>query len=239
MPGKEMLLEAFSIIESTADMEAAIIRLRDLLNVDHVVYNLSKLAASPSAASHYIRLTYPPAWIKQYLQMGYIDIDPVVREGYLRTLPFDWSELKTQSAMEVSFWADALAHGIGPRGFSIPVRSKHGHCGLFSISSTRPEEEWLYFLKITQPDLIQIANRVHKRVILDVFSDDDPVHLTDRELECLRWVAAGKDTNEIAIILDISPYTAREYLKSARYKLDSVTSAQAVNKAVKLGLLIL
>jgi len=39
--------------------------------------------------------------------------------------------------------------------------------------------------------------------------------------------------------LDISAHTARDYLKSARYKLDSVTSAQAVTKAVKLGLLIL
>jgi DNA-binding CsgD family transcriptional regulator len=39
------------------------------------------------------------------------------------------------------------------------------------------------------------------------------------------------------VILGISFHTARDYLKSARHKLDSVTSAQAVSKAVKLGLL--
>ena len=44
---------------------------------------------------------------------------------------------------------------------------------------------------------------------------------------------------EIAVILNISPHTARDYLKSARYKLDCVTSAQAVSKAVGLGLLVL
>ena len=49
-----------------------------------------KLGASPSA-DPYIRLTYPASWIKRYLQMGYVDIDPVVREGFLRTLPFDWA----------------------------------------------------------------------------------------------------------------------------------------------------
>jgi hypothetical protein len=35
------------------------------------------------------------------------------------------------------------------------------------------------------------------------------------------------------------PHTARDYLKSARYKLDCVTSAQAANKAVQIGLFVL
>jgi DNA-binding CsgD family transcriptional regulator len=39
--------------------------------------------------------------------------------------------------------------------------------------------------------------------------------------------------------LNISPHTVRDYLKSVHYKLDCVTSAQAVSKAVKLGLLTL
>jgi LuxR family transcriptional regulator, quorum-sensing system regulator CinR len=93
------------------------------------------------------------------------------------------------------------------------------------------------FVKSTRPTLVQIANRVHRRVIDEVFGEDRP-HLTMRELECLRWIGRGKDTTEIAVILSISPHTARDYLKSARHKLDSVTSAQAVSKAVKLGLLI-
>jgi DNA-binding CsgD family transcriptional regulator len=236
VPDEEMLLEAYALIDSTPDMEVTIIKLRDFLNIDHLVYHSSKLGASPSA-DPYVRLTYPAAWIKRYLQMGYIDIDPVVREGFLRTLPFDWSELKIESAAEWAFLADALAHGVGPRGLSIPVQSKHGHRALFSISSSRSEEEWISFVKTTQSALIQIANRVHRRVIGEVFGEDRP-HLSVRELECLRWIARGKDTSEIAVILNISPHTARYYLKSARHKLDSVTSAQAVSKAVKLGLLI-
>jgi DNA-binding CsgD family transcriptional regulator len=236
VPDEQRLLEAYAIIEDMPEMEATITKLRDLLNVDHVVYHSSKLGASPSV-DPYIRLTYPASWIKRYLQMGYVDIDPVVREGFLRTLPFDWSELKIQSAAEASFLADALAHGVGPRGFSIPVQSKHGHRALFSISSSQSEKEWMSFLKSTQPALIEIANRVHRRVIKEVFGEDRP-HLTARELECLRWIARGKGTSEIAVILNISPHTARYYLKSARYKLDSVTSAQALSKAVKFGLLI-
>jgi hypothetical protein len=41
--------------------------------------------------------------------------------------------------------------------------------------------------------------------------------------------------------LHISPHTARDYLKSVRYKLDCVTSAQAASKAINLaaGLIVL
>ena len=84
--------------------------------------------------------------------------------------------------------------------------------------------------------MIQIANRLHRRVVAEVFDEDRP-YLTTREVECLRWVTLGKSTNEIAAILSISPHTARDYLKSVRFKLDCVTSAQAASKAIKLGFL--
>jgi LuxR family transcriptional regulator, quorum-sensing system regulator CinR len=237
-PGdEELLLEAYSIIDTTPEMEATVGKLRDLLDVSHLVYHSSKLGASPSV-DPYIRLTYPDSWIKRYLQMGYIDIDPVIREGFLRTLPFDWRELEIKTAAEMAFLMDALAHNVGPHGYSVPVRSKHGHRALFSISFSRSEAEWREFLRSTQPALIQIANRLHKRVIAEELGESD-LHLTTREIECLRWVALGKSAGEIADILKISSHTARDYLKSSRYKLDCVTSAQAVSKAVKLGLIVL
>ncbi|HLH94329.1 MAG TPA: LuxR family transcriptional regulator [Xanthobacteraceae bacterium] len=234
---EERLSEAYSIIENTPDTEETVTKLRDLIGVDHLVYHSSKLGASPSV-DPYIRLTYPASWIKRYLQMNYVDLDPVLREGFQRTLPFDWSELTVRTEAEVAFLHDALAHGVGPHGLSIPLQSKHGHRALFSVSSSGSKEEWIAFVRAMQPALIQIGNRLHRRVISEVFGEDRP-HLTARELECLRWVARGKDTSDIAVILDISPHTARFYLKSARFKLDAVTSAQAVSKAVKLGLLVI
>lgn len=236
-PRDPLLLQAFSIIDETPDVEETITRLRDLLGVDHLVYHSSKLGVSPSI-DPYIRLTYPASWIKQYLTMNYVDLDPVLKEGFSRTLPFDWSELKVETEAQGAFLMDALAHGVGPHGMSIPVRSKQGHRGLFSISFTRSAEEWAEFREKNLDRLIAIANRVHHRVISAVFGEDHP-HLTDREVECLRLTAMGKDAGDIAIILGISPHTTRDYLKSARFKLDCVTSAQAVTKAVKLGLLVL
>ena len=235
LPKDDLLAEAFTIVESAPDIDGVVTKLRDFLAVDHVVYYSSKIQG-PTAP--YVRLTYPATWIKRYLQMGYGDVDPVLREGFKRTLPFEWNEMKFANPVEASFLADALAHGIGPHGYAIPVSSKHAYKGLLTVCSSKSEQWWENFLSTTQAALIQIANRLHSRVVVEVFGKDRP-QLTARELECLRWVALGKDATEIAAILDISPHTTRDYLKSVHYKLDCVSSAQAVTKALRLGLLAL
>jgi DNA-binding CsgD family transcriptional regulator len=226
---------AFSIIEEASAMDDTLIKLRDLLEVDHIVYHSSKLGVSPSVEP-YIRLTYPASWIKRYLERNYVDVDPVLREGFHRTLPFDWSDLKIESREAAALLLDAVEHGVGPHGMSIPLRSKQGHRGLFSVSYSGERETWKQFCATHISLLVEIGNRLHRRVISEVFGEDNP-HLTQREIECLHWVSQGKDAGDIAVILNISPHTARDYLKSARFKLDSVSSAQAVTKAVKLGLL--
>jgi LuxR family transcriptional regulator, quorum-sensing system regulator CinR len=233
---EKWLIEAYSIVEKKAEIQAIVTQLRDFLNIDHLVYYTSKRGSSPSV-DPYFRLTYPASWLARYVGMGYADVDLILREGFLRTLPFEWCELDTSNDAEAAFLADAAAHGVGPHGYSIPVLTKHGHRGLFTVSSSGSEGEWCKFLATTQPGLVQIANRLHRRVVGDLFGEDRP-RLTARELECLRWVALGKGAVEIAAILNISPHTARGYLKSVHYKMDCVTSAQAVTKAVKLGLLI-
>jgi LuxR family transcriptional regulator, quorum-sensing system regulator CinR len=231
------LAEAFSIIEHTAEIEAVIVKLRNFFEVAHVIYISSRLGVGPSP-DPYIRLTYPAAWVKRYIQMGYGEVDPVMREGFRRAVPFDWSEIEIQTAQEAAFLADAVAHGIGPRGFSIPVVSKRGHRAMFAVTASHSEEKWKSFLQQRRSSLIEVANRLHRRVVAEVLGENRP-HLTARELECLRLVALGKGPGEIAVVLGISTHTARDYLKSARYKLDSATLAQAVGKAVNFGLLIL
>jgi LuxR family transcriptional regulator, quorum-sensing system regulator CinR len=120
---------------------------------------------------------------------------------------------------------------------SIPVQSKHGHRGLVSLSDSRPAATWDEFRSENLSDLIGIANRLHGRVVKQLFGEERP-HVTPREIECLRLTAEGNDSTGIALILDISPHTARDHLKSARFKLDCATSAQAISKAMTLGLLV-
>ncbi len=61
--------------------------------------------------------------------------------------------------------------------------------------------------------------------------------LTERELDCLNWTAAGKTSVEIAEILTLSEHTINHYLNRATKKLDAVNRTQAVAKALRLGLI--
>ena len=51
--------------------------------------------------------------------------------------------------------------------------------------------------------------------------------LTPRELDCLRLVARGRSSKEIAIELGISPYTVDEYIRTAVSKLGVRNRRQA------------
>jgi len=60
----------------------------------------------------------------------------------------------------------------------------------------------------------------------------DALVISARELDCLRWVAAGKSAWEASVILGISERTVRFHLNSAREKLNCTTTTQAVAKVV-------
>ncbi|MDB5526279.1 MAG: avhR [Rhizobium sp.] len=61
--------------------------------------------------------------------------------------------------------------------------------------------------------------------------------LGNRETECLRWAAAGKSSEEIALILGISPHTVNFYLKTAAQKLGGVNRMHTVSRAMQLKII--
>ncbi|MCX8477791.1 MAG: LuxR C-terminal-related transcriptional regulator [Sphingomonas sp.] len=63
------------------------------------------------------------------------------------------------------------------------------------------------------------------------------VTLSKREVECLRWAAAGKTNDEIAMIVGLKRTTIRFHIRAAAQKLDAVNRDQALFKAAQLGFL--
>lgn len=64
-----------------------------------------------------------------------------------------------------------------------------------------------------------------------------PETLTDREIDCLNWTAAGKTSAEIADILTLSEHTVNHYLNRATKKLNTVNRTQAVARALRIGII--
>lgn len=61
------------------------------------------------------------------------------------------------------------------------------------------------------------------------------VRLTRREIQCLKWAAAGKTDAEIAAIVGISLPTVRFHINNAARKLRVVGRSQAIHRAGILG----
>ncbi|PKA40857.1 helix-turn-helix transcriptional regulator [Rhizobium sullae] len=65
---------------------------------------------------------------------------------------------------------------------------------------------------------------------------DRDFELTERELECLFWIAEGKTSDEIAMILGISRNTINNYITSVMRKTATKTRSEAIAFAVRNNL---
>jgi LuxR family transcriptional regulator, quorum-sensing system regulator BjaR1 len=85
-------------------------------------------------------------------------------------------------------------------------------------------------------ELQMIAIHVYNRLTeIGSFWKDANIALSEREIQCLNWTAAGKTSSEIAGILGLSEHTVNHYLNHVSKKLDAVNRTQAVVKAMKKG----
>lgn len=70
---------------------------------------------------------------------------------------------------------------------------------------------------------------------LDLKSAGEQARLTRREIQCLKWAAAGKTDGEIGSIVQISTPTVRFHIVNAAGKLGVAGRSQAVHRAATLG----
>jgi DNA-binding CsgD family transcriptional regulator len=67
--------------------------------------------------------------------------------------------------------------------------------------------------------------------------DNLPRRLSDRQIDCLKLVATGKSSPEIARILGLSSRTVDQYIADACARFAVKTRVQAVVAAIRLGLI--
>lgn len=127
---------------------------------------------------------------------------------------------------------DFAAHGFGGTlYFSVHDRNLTHFFLAFSGGARRPERHEIAMLHYSSLELVETG-------IEQLMPRQGPREkLSAREIECLRWSAAGKSSDEIAIILNISSHTVVSYLKSAMRKLEAVNRMQAVARACRFRLL--
>jgi DNA-binding CsgD family transcriptional regulator len=218
------------------DIQALIVALRDHYHVAHIVYHWVS-----SDGEQYGCGTYPATWVQHYIDCDYLRIDPVIIGCFKRFHPVDWKRLDWSSKAARSFQQDAIAHGIGNQGFSIPIRGPNGQFALFTVTDTCSDEDWLDFTTRHQRELILISHYFNLKALeFEKNRAPDPVRsLSPREIDALTFLAMGYSRSQVADMLSISEHTLRAYIESARFKLGAANTTHAVTRALSEGLIVM
>jgi len=218
-----------------SDLQRTIVKLRDVYEVDHIVYH-----SVNRSGEQYAALTYDPVWVDRYIEKDYARIDPVVQGCYQRFHPVDWKCLDWSSSRARNFMNEAQEAGVGNQGLSVPIRGANGQFALFTVSSTIADRSWEAYSRVHVSDLILVAHFINQKALeLDHGTDvHHSASLSPRELDTLSLLAMGYSRAQASESLSISEHTLRVYIESARFKLGAQNTTHAVAKAISCGLIV-
>ncbi|MGY3439125.1 MULTISPECIES: helix-turn-helix transcriptional regulator [unclassified Marinovum] len=230
-----MVLKRLEQSDAHEELQDIITELRDAFCVDHMVYHWVS-----SKGEQYGCGTYSAEWVAHYLEQGYLRIDPVVLGCFQRFHPVDWKRLDWSSRATKAFQKDAIAHGVGNQGYSIPIRGPNGQFALFSVSHSCTDEAWEDFYYSHRRDLILVAHFFNQKAL-----EFEPGRLPEqgqalspREVDAITLIAVGYNRAQAAEMLSISEHTLRVYIESARFKLGALNTTHAVARALSRGLIV-
>ncbi|HKU00276.1 MAG TPA: LuxR family transcriptional regulator [Paraburkholderia sp.] len=207
------------------------------LGFSHFV--ISRVARLHSADSQHTAIKmvcahYPDAWIRHYQRRGYASTDPVHRAAFTHATPYRWDDIVSLSKAERRVLDEASDAGL-LAGLSIPVHEPDGSVLLFSLagSASSPDDADIS----RRAYLISAQCHFELQRLTPMPSRKASHYLTPRQRACLTWVARGKTSSEIALILGISRYTVEFHIKEAKKTLNYNSRTAAAVNAVAQGLL--
>ncbi|PKP92531.1 MAG: LuxR family transcriptional regulator [Alphaproteobacteria bacterium HGW-Alphaproteobacteria-16] len=180
-----------------------------------LTHHVDIVAASGGA----IRLhNYPAQWADYYDGNALGVTDPVHRASHVTSMGFCWSRIPHMIPLTASdrrVLALGRDQGVGD-GFTVPANvpgEARGSCSFANQAGRPMPATMLPAAQLAGNFAFEAARRLwtmrgHMPVL-------PPRHLTDRQRDCLLWVARGKGDWEIAIILGISAETVGRHIKDA------------------------
>ena len=230
------LIDKIRHVKTRDDLTLEILRLRDVLDAEHVVYH-----SVNSTGEQYAALTYSDAWVARYIEEDYARLDPVVQGCFRRFDPVDWSSLDWSGRRVRGFMSEARQSGVGEHGMSVPVRGPNGQFALFTVNQSGSSRSWQAYAREHKHEVLLAAHFINQKA-LEIEKGTDLAEcptLSPREADSLRMLALGYSRARAADTLAISEHTLRVYIENARDKLGASNTTHAVARALNAGLIIL
>ncbi|KYF57311.1 hypothetical protein BE08_21515 [Sorangium cellulosum] len=152
-------------------------------------------------------------------------------------VPTEWSSLGP-AALESRVMREAADFGLS-EGLSAPLHGPRGALGVLSFATGAELRSARRRTRRALPHVHLLAGYVHEALRRVLVTEGARMSrpLSPRERECLLWVAEGKTSWEIGVILATSERTVNFHLQNACAKLGVSNRQHAVAKATLLGLL--
>lgn len=227
--------QALSRATTLEELQQASESIRDEYRVDHVVYHWVN-----SVGERFGCGTYSSDWVDRYLEKDYLYIDPVVIGCFNRFDPVSWKQLDWSSKPAREMLRDAMGYGVGPQGFTVPIRGPNGQYALFTLADGRSDEDWETLITERRKDLILVSHAFNTKALeLEerVFNLEG-AQLSPRERSTLTLLAKGRNRAQAALELEISENTLRVYVESARHKMGALNTTHAVARALAAGQIV-
>lgn len=191
-------------------------------------------------ARHGVIRSYPEDWMEHYFRHSYERIDPVRLECF-KIGPFSWNALMKEqrfSAIQRRMMDEAAAAGL-KHGVAVGICTDKGQYAGVGFASQHN-----FDITKNKIDLLNLLAVHSTRRFLDLSrrateatqEDNQVPVLTRHQIEVLKWIAAGKTPQEVADRLMVNKKTVDFHLENVYRKLGVRGRAQAISKALQLGL---
>lgn len=205
--------------------------------VKHFGFNSFIFTGLPSVGFNVAPLVicdyWPEGWTERYRDRNYFADDPVARWSISKRRQFRWGEAQkaeTITPLRRQIAGEAWEHGLAD-GIAYPLQGDHAAVvslaseGNLDISAADEASVFLAvnYFKVAAEDFERKARRY-------------PV-LTLREIEHLKWMAAGKTVWETSCIMSVSSSAVKLHRTAIRSKLGVATTTQAIAIAVLQGII--
>ena len=191
--------------------------------------------------------SYPDQWSRHYSDNNCVDFDPVVLRAKETRKTFFWNDemsIDKLTKRQLRLLDDAGGLAIA-NGLTSPLLSRNGEFAAFSVIPGSS----LSRVHVT-PDVVNLVRLMgeylHSHTASIVVQNSlmpkskrRKSLLSPREAETLGWVARGKSSWEISVILSLSEKSVEFYLDSVRLKLGATNRTHAVVRAMIMGLISL
>lgn len=202
----------------------------------YTAFLITGVPTPPMRVEPYFLLNgWPEGFGAHYAANNYYNDDPVAAWCRRAIDPYEWAEAR----YDPEAWPRAaevmnVAAEFGMKqGFCVPIIRGNGFQACVTMAGERPD-----FEPRARRAMHLVSLYAHAKAI-DLLGLDGPrptaqVVLTERERETLSWIAAGKSSWEISVIMGLSERTVNFFITNATRKLDAVTRTQAVVNAIRM-----